>query len=67
MEKQGNFINLHYHDGSFCILRADRIVEIKSNKKGSKITYDNGMKFEVKEDPVTVRLMKDEASGGMNE
>lgn len=67
MEKQGNFINLHYHDGSFCILRADRIKEVNpGKKKGSKITYDNGMKFEVREDPVTVRLMKDEADDNFN-
>ena len=61
MEKKGNFINLTYRNGSFCILRADRIKEVKPNKKGSKIIYDNGMEFEVKEDPVTVKLRKEEA------
>lgn len=66
MEKQGNFISLHYNDGSFCILRTDRIKEIKPNKKGSKITYDNGMKFEVKEDPFTVKLRKEEADADIN-
>ena len=67
MEKKGNFINLTYRNGSFCILRADRITEINPvKKKGSKIIYDNGMTFEVREDPAIVRLMKKEAYGNNN-
>ena len=63
MKMKGKFLSLTHLDGSPCIVRADRIKELKDLPKntGTVIEYPNNQRFEVRESRLTIRGMMNNA------
>ena len=54
MKLKGKFISLEHTDGTPCILRVDRIVDVIEQGEGACIKYANGCEYAVKESRLEV-------------